>query len=350
MTQSSVASRRKTRARALTMAELARKAQVSEATVSRALAGSTLVAAETRKRIQQLARRSGYRVNAAASSLRSRVTRTVAVAILLEHEWRQAISDPFFLVLLGAVADALAERGRNLILSKVETDIPRFLQQAVRSNQIDGLIVFGQSLHHAALNATADTGFPMVVWGARLPDQRYVSVGSDNEQGGFLAAEHLAQQGCRDVAFLGDPRLPEVALRHKGYRRALRDYGVRPAPRLELSVHFEADAAYAELSALLDSGLAVDGIVASSDVIAMSALRALAERGRRVPTDVAVVGFDDIPLASHTSPPLTTVRQDIRGGGTLLVEKLMEQIVGQPGELTVLAAELIVRASSLRAR
>jgi DNA-binding LacI/PurR family transcriptional regulator len=332
------------------MAELARRAQVSKATVSRALAGSPLIAAATRQRIQQLARRSGYSVNAAASSLRSRVTRTVAVAILLEHEWRQAISDPFFLVLLGAIADALAERGRNLILSKVEAEIPRFLQQTVRSNQVDGLIVVGQSLHHEALNVIAGSGFPMVVWGGRLPDQRYVSVGSDNEQGGFLAAEHLARQGCRDVAFLGNTRLPEVALRHKGYRRGLRARGLQPTSGLKLSVHFEADTAYAELGALLDSGLRVDGIVASSDVIAMSALRALAERGRRVPGDVAVVGFDDIPLASHTSPPLTTVRQDITGGGRLLVEKLVEQILGQACASSVLPAELIVRASSARDR
>lgn len=348
MTQSDPAARRRTRERALTMAELARRAQVSEATVSRALAGSTLVAAATRERIQQLARRAGYSVNAAASSLRSKVTRTISVAILLEHESRQAISDPFFLVLLGAVADALAERGRNLILSKVATDIPRFLRRAVRSNQTDGLIVFGQSLHHAALDETAASGFPLTVWGARLPEQRYVSVGSDNEQGGFLATEHLLRQGCRNLAFLGNTRLPEVALRHQGYRRALRAHGLEPTSRLELCVHFEAHTAYTELGALLDTGLRVDGIVASSDVMAMSALRALAERGRQVPADVAVVGFDDIPLASFTSPPLTTVRQDIVGGGRLLVEKLMEQIAGQNSEAAVLGAELIVRASSLR--
>ncbi len=328
------------------MQELARRAGVSEATVSRALSDSPLIASKTRERIRQLAQRSGYSVNAAASSLRSKVTRTVAVAILLEHERRQAISDPFFLTLLGAVADALAARGRNLILSKVETDVSRFLEQAVRSNQIDGLIVVGQSLHHAALNATADSGFPMAVWGARLPDQNYVSVGSDNEQGGFLAAAHLAEQGCRDVAFLGNTRLPEVAERYRGYRRALRVHGLRAAPKLKLNVHFEADAAYSELATLLDAGPLVDGIVASSDVIAMSALRALAERGRRVPDHVAVVGFDDIPLASHTSPPLTTVRQDIARGGRLLVDKLLEQIAGRTSESVVLPAELIVRASS----
>jgi DNA-binding LacI/PurR family transcriptional regulator len=152
------------------MAQLAQRAGVSEATVSRALAQSPLIAARTRERIQQLARQAGYSINPAASSLRSKITRNVSVAILLEHERRQAISDPFFLVLLGSIADALAERGYSLTLSKVESGAAAWLERAVRSHQADGLILIGQSLHHAALNATAGSGFPMVVWGARLPD------------------------------------------------------------------------------------------------------------------------------------------------------------------------------------
>jgi DNA-binding LacI/PurR family transcriptional regulator len=330
------------------MAQLAQRAGVSEATVSRALAQSPLIAARTRERIQQLARQAGYSINPAASSLRSKITRNVSVAILLEHERRQTISDPFFLVLLGSIADALAERGYSLTLSKVESGAAAWLERAARSRQADGLILIGQSLHHAALNATADSGFPMVVWGARLPDQRYVSIGSDNEQGGFLASAHLIEQGCRDVAFLGNTRVPEVAQRYRGHLRALRARDLPREPRLKLSVHFDSDAAYFELSTLLDSGLRVDGIAASSDVIAMSALRALGERGRRVPGDVAVSGFDDIPLASHTSPPLTTVRQDVARGGRLLVEKLMALIAGEPAESITLPAELIVRASSIR--
>src|SRR5512134_930428 len=159
------------RRRALTMAQLARRAGVSSATVSRALRDSPLIAQKTRERIQRLAEKSGYRVNPGASSLRSKVTRSVAVAIPLKHEPRQAVSDPFFLVLLGAIADALAERDHSLILSKLESGTTRWLEHVLHSNQFDGLIVIGQSRHHSALNHAAGSGFPMVVWGARLPDQ-----------------------------------------------------------------------------------------------------------------------------------------------------------------------------------
>jgi DNA-binding LacI/PurR family transcriptional regulator len=330
------------------MAQLARRAGVSSSTVSRALRNSPLVAPRTRQRVQRLAERSGYRVNVGASSLRSKVTRSVAVAIPLEHEPRQAISDPFFLVLLGAIADALAERDHNLILSKLESGTTRWLDRALHSSQIDGLIVIGQSRHHSALNDAAASGFPMVVWGASLPKQRYVTVGSDNERGGFIATSHLLEQGCRHVAFLGNSQVPEVAQRFEGYLRASEAHGLSRAVRLEMPVHFDSDAAYYEVSTLLSSGLQIDGIVASSDVIAMSALRALGERGLRVPADVAVCGFDDIALARHTSPPLTTVRQHIATAGRLLVERLMELIAGKRAESTVLPAELIIRASSIR--
>jgi DNA-binding LacI/PurR family transcriptional regulator len=333
---------------ALTMEQLARRAGVSAATVSRALSNSPLIAQKTRQRIQRLAEKSGYRVHRGASSLRTKMTHSVAVAIPLEHEPRQAVSDPFFLTLLGAIADALAERDRNLILSKLESGTTRWLDRALHSNQSDGLIVIGQSRHHSALNRAAGSGFPMVVWGARLADQRYVTVGSDNERGGFVATSHLIEQGCRHVAFLGNTRVPEVARRFEGYLRAIEAHGLSRDVQLNMPVHFDSDAAYYEVSTLLGAGLQIDGIVASSDVIAMSALRALGERGLRVPADVAVTGFDDVSLARHTSPPLTTVRQDIATAGRLLVEKLMDLIAGKPAQPTVLPTELIIRASSLR--
>ncbi len=330
------------------MAQLAALAGVHEATVSRALANSPLVAKETRERVQRLADENGYTLNLAASSLRSKVARTVSVAILLEHEPRQPLSDPFFLVLLGAIADALAARDHNLMLSKVESDADKWLRQAVRSDNIDGLIVVGQSFRHEALNAVCQTGVPLVVWGAKLRGQRYVTVGSDNENGGYMAARHLIGQGCRNIAFLGNTRLPEVAPRFAGYRRALKESRIARRSDLERLVHFDSTTARREVSNLLDARQPLDGVVASSDVIAMSVLQALSERGRRIPADVAVVGFDDVPLASHTSPPLSTIRQDIAGAGVLIVDKLMDLIAGKDVQSTVLPAELVVRKSTVR--
>src|SRR5690606_6920183 len=134
------------------------------------------------------------------------------------------------------------------------------------------------------LNRLADSGFPLVVWGARLPDQQYLTVGSDNEAGGHAATRHLVAQGCRRIVFLGDPAAPEVGARLKGYLRALEEAGIARVPALEVPVRFGGDAAYHAIATLAGAGVEFDGVVACSDVFAISAMRALAERELKVKT------------------------------------------------------------------
>src|SRR6187549_54318 len=330
------------------MAEVARRAGVSLSTVSRALSGSPLISEETRRLVAQAAEKLDYRVDAAGSSLRTGLTRTIGVVIPLAHAARQSLSDPFFLEILGAIADELTASGYSLLLSKVTEDPADWISTIARGRRADGVIVVGQSLHHESLNRLARNGFPLVVWGARLPDQRYVSVGSDNEAGGFDATTHLVSQGCRRIVFLGDAGAPEVAARLNGYRRALRKAGIAPSAQLEVPVRFGSDSAYHAVASLAGAEVEFDGIVACSDVFAINAMRALAERGLKVPADVAIVGFDDMPFAAYTTPPLTTIRQNCHVGARLLVENLMRAIRQQPGSTVIVPTELVVRASSLR--
>jgi len=334
------------------MAEVARRAGVSLSTVSRALAGSSLISDATRDLVRGVASSLDYRVDAAGSSLRTGLTRTAGVVIPLTHARTQHLSDPFFLEILGGIADELSACGYSMLLSKVTEDPTEWVTSVVGARRADGVIVIGQSLHHTALNALADTGVPFVVWGARRADQRYVTVGSDNEQGGYSAAAHLLAQGCRKIAFLGDAAVPEVAARLEGYARALREAGRRRDARLEVPVRFggENDAAYRAVVSLLDAGIELDGIVACSDVFAMSAMQALAERGYSIPADCAIVGYDDIALAALTTPPLTTVRQNCREGARLLVEKLELAIRHERAESAVIPTAIVVRASSERER
>jgi DNA-binding LacI/PurR family transcriptional regulator len=334
------------------MIEVARRAGVSPSTVSRALAGSPLISEETRALVREAAASLDYRVHAAGSSLRSGTTRTVGVVIPLSHAEQQNFSDPFFLEILGAIADELAGRGYSMLLSKVTHDPTDWITTVIEAGRADGAVVIGQSLHHEALDALAVTGAPFVVWGARQGSQRYVSVGSDNEAGGYSATSHLLAQGCRRIAFLGDSAVPEVAARLEGHVRALRAAGRRRTPRLELPVRFggDGDSTDRAIGALLATEAELDGVVACSDVLAMRAMRTLAEHGRQVPTDVAIVGYDDIPFAALTTPPLTTVRQNCRQGARLLVEKLMSSIRREPTDSVVIPTEIVVRASSLRRR
>jgi len=329
------------------MAEIAALAGLSESTVSRALAGSRFVNADTRRRVKALAQELGYRVNPVARSLRSRKTRTIGVMIPLQHDEEQQPSDSFLLGLLGGIADALAERDYDLLLSPPRSDIEEWISRCLGTGQAGGVIVLGQSYHHELLNEAASQGAAMVVWGADVAGRGYATVGSDNRAAGRAAAAHLIEIGRRKLAFFGDARLPEVAQRYQGFRDALAAAGLDPGAAPAVSVHFGASQAHAEAVAFLGGGPDIDGIFAASDVIGMGAIRALVAAGRRVPGDVAVVGFDDVPLAEVASPPLTTLRQNSARGAAALVELLLDQIAGRPAKSVVIPAELIVRGSTV---
>jgi DNA-binding LacI/PurR family transcriptional regulator len=339
---------RKKKSNSIDMAEVARRAGVSLSTVSRSLAGHPSISDETRERVREIAASINYRVDSSASTLRTGLTRTIAVVIPLEHASKQRLSDPFFLEMLGAIADELTARGYSMLLSKTTQDPRSWISSIVQSRRVDGVIVIGQSFHHAHLNELATGNINMVVWGAQLPDQRYPTVGSDNKEAGSMGTQHLLDQGCRQIVFLGDPDVPEVSARREGYSLALRKAGIERQPRLEAAVRFGSDAAYETVCSLLSAHADFDGIFACSDVIAMSAMRALTERGRKVPSDVAIVGFDDVPLAAYTTPPLTTIRQDYATGARLLVERILQPRSFGASIASVLPTELVVRASSLK--
>ncbi|TXH69425.1 MAG: LacI family transcriptional regulator [Lysobacteraceae bacterium] len=328
------------------MADIARLAGVSESTVSRALRDSPLIAASTRSRIRRLAEEAGYAVNPVASRLRSRQTGVITVAIPLVHERDQHLFDPFMMTMLAHLADTLGDRGYNMLLSKIAAHQDGWVRRLQQSGRSDGVILIGQSFEHGSINEAARAGIPLVAWGTRLPAQRYPVVGTDNRLGGRIGAEHMIRNGRRRIAFLGDERLPEVAHRFEGYRLALREAGLKALPELQVRSRFAADDADRSAKELLARGVAFDGVMAASDVIAISAMRALAESGRRVPQDVSVVGFDDILLAEHAHPPLTTVRQELAQGATALVDTVLAAVRGEKPESTILAPSLIVRASA----
>ncbi len=201
-------------------------------------------------------------------------------------------------------------------------------------------------MEHERISAAALSGTKLVAWGARLPDQPYVTVGSDNRAGGRLATAHLLARGRRHIAFVGDCRLPEIAQRHDGYLDALRAAGLPADGALVVPTLFEAKDALAAMGRLMERPILIDGVVAASDVIAIAAIQALAAAGFRVPTDVSVIGFDDIVMAAHTSPPLTTIRQDIARGAEALADRMLALIEGGAAECLEMSPILIVRGST----
>lgn len=333
--------------RRLQMADIARLAGVSTSTVSRALSGSTLVNDETRQRIAELARSLKYSINIDARNLRLKQTRTIAVVVPFDSETRQHLSDPFFLGILGSLADALTDRGFDMLLSRIDAEHLDNAAQIFDTGRVLGVILIGQWRHHDQLNQLAARHVPIVVWGAQLPQQLYVTVGSDNVTGGQKATEHLLQSGRKRIAFFGDTQLPEVAQRYEGYCKALAQHGITLDEKLVVSASFIEEGGKLAVAELCRRQTSFDALFACSDLLAMTSINSLRENNYRVPDDVAVVGYDDIELARYFHPPLTTVRQPMAQAGLALVDALLTLIEDGNSVAQLLPTELMVRASSV---
>ena len=333
--------------RRLQMADIARLAGVSVSTVSRALSGSTLVNAETRTRVAELAKSLNYTINQGAQNLRLQKNRTIAVVVPYDAASRQHISDPFFLAIVGSLADALTDLGYEMLLTRVDAEKLESAGAAYDAGRVVGVIIIGQWRHHDQLNGLAARQVPLVVWGAEMPQQIYCTVGGDNRDGGLQATRHLIAGGRRRILFLGDPALPEVRWRHEGYRDALKEAGIKPDPRWLLSVPFEESAARMAVDEAYRSGVSFDGVVACSDLLALQAVRSVRATGRRVPVDVSITGYDDAPLAAWSAPPLSTIHQPVDQAGRLIVEALLSQVQGQRPHSRVMPVNLVVRKSTV---
>lgn len=340
ITASSAAQRR------LQMADIARLAGVSTSTVSRALSGSNLVNEETRGRIMELARSLKYSINIGAQNLRMKQNRTVGVVVPYDTQTRQHLSDPFFLSMLGSLADALTEQGFDMLVTRVDSEQLDAAALPFDTGRVIGIVLIGQWRHHDQLNQLAARHVPIVVWGAQLPQQLYTTIGGDNLAGGRMATEHLIAKGRRRIAFFGDTNLPEVALRYSGHCQALSEQGLPIDMQLLVPVSFQPQAGDQAVQELITRGVPFDAVFACSDLLAMTAIHRLRDSGWQVPQDVAVVGYDDIELASYFHPPLSTVQQPIRAAGRALVAALLALVDGKDSPSQQLPTQLMIRTSS----
>lgn len=330
------------------MSDLARIAGVSKSTVSRALADSDRVTKETRDRIQKLAKQYNYRMNVKARNFRLQNILTIGVLLPSNGRADWLATDPFILEMLGSIADALeAKGGHELLLAKQSNNDPSWIEEFARTRSVDGVIVVGQSLYHEELNNAASAHKAMVVWGAEITGQKYITVGTDNYRGGKLATEHLLAQGRKRFAFLGDTRFPETRLRYEGYRDALKSAGLEYRAELTTDSENASDVALKSISDLLNAEPTFDALVAASDMLAFSAIKAIGNFGLKVPDDVAVVGYDDITLSDYSNPTLSSISQDRQAGGQALVDRLFELIEDGETNNTIIDTKLVIRESSV---
>jgi LacI family transcriptional regulator len=326
-----------------TIRDVALRAGVSIATVSRVLNRSDHpVRAALRARVEAAARELDFRPSSLARGLAGRETRTLALVV-------PDIANPYYPRLSRGVEDVASAAGYALIVCNTDYRVDKLALylQLLREKRVDGVLLAGGGHENPAdLAELADADLPLQAIG-RHP-LAAPSVRIDNVAAGRAATAHLLERGRRRIAFVGGPAAhTTVGDRRRGYRQALRAAGLRPLPRLEIETSFSP--ADGELAArrLLEPAHQPDAVFAVNDYLAIGVVHGLLAAGRRVPDDVAVIGFDDIPLAAYFRPSLSSVAVPAYELGTAATEQLLRQLAGETvGETLWLETRVVARESS----
>ncbi len=323
--------------------DIARLANVSHSTVSRALSGSTLISPETVQRIRRIAEDSGYRPSAAARSLVTSRTATIGVVVT-------SIADPFAAEVVLGIEDAANDCNYSVILANSCAQPEREVRvvRAFEERRVDGIIVTSSRVGAVYVEMLSQTRVPIVLLNNQHPSEVMHSVMIDNLSASQKATRHLIDLGHRRIAYVGDRfGCQSDTERFGGYRAAL-DLAYLPF-QPEYVVHGsgnpEGGAAAAET--LLSLPSQPTAIFCYNDMTALGAMRAIAARGLSVPSDISVVGFDDLFFAQYSTPPLTTVRQPMREMGRLALDTLMKLLAEDGSQPNIkVPGELIVRHST----
>jgi DNA-binding LacI/PurR family transcriptional regulator len=314
-----------------TSSEVARRAGVSRTTVSFVLNGvlDQGISELTRAKVLAAAREMGYQPNAAARTLAGGSTGTVALVI---PKASHLYVDVFLAQLAASINEECHRHGLRMLIESTEDDgrEPGGFVNLVRSRRIDGLIVVNlPTSAHEHLVRIQEAGIPMVVLaGGQAGMQRFETIGNDTMLSTQIAVDHLLDLGHKRVAYVSyaPPDYDTINGREAGWRHALRQRGIEPEPSWVEYGDISAQSGYEATRRLIARGGKFTALFAGNDTIAFGALRALGEAGLRVPHDVAMVGYDDIPLAAFASPPLTTMRSDPISHGKDAMQLLWVQL------------------------
>jgi LacI family transcriptional regulator len=333
----------------ITIRDVARAGGVSVATVSRALNGGRNVRPETRARILQVVERVGYVPHGGARSLITRQTRTVGVLLPDLH-------GEFFSELIRGVDLAARRRGYHLLVSGSHSDRSeiRAVLRALRG-RVDGLVVMSPDIDAPILRENLPADLPVVLVGggdgsgaATADTPVYDVLEIDNRAGASSMVRHLAALGHRRIAFIaGPPGNHDAQVRLAAYRETLGGVGAEAASDLVLAGDFTQESGYQTGRRLLGLRPRPTAVFAANDAMAIGCLAALREAGVRVPAEVALAGFDDVPIARYLSPPLTTVRVGISELGATALDRLLLALAGErpTGGVEILPTALVVRGS-----
>jgi DNA-binding LacI/PurR family transcriptional regulator len=329
-----------------TIADIARLAGVSKSTVSRALNDSPLIGEETKERIRALARRHNFRINVPARQLSLRQSHTIAFVTHAVHK-DFSVADLFGLEIMGGVSSGLSANGYDMLVVHVNPREIEWAHNYLDTGRVDGFILLTSTRKSDHIQALVEMGAPFIAWGPPKPGLSHCSVTGDNINGGKLATEHLIRSGRERIAFLGGPPDElEVQHRFKGYEVALQEAGKSIDSALLAYGDFTDISGAVAMRSLLEQAPDLDAVFVNSDLMAIEAMNVIREQGWRVPEDIAVVGYDDLSIAAHCNPPLTTIRQNIPLAGRLLAQNLLQHLETGVVTNTSIPVELIIRRSA----
>jgi len=329
-----------------TSADVAARAGVSRTTVSFVLNGrvDTQIPRTTWRRVEEAARELGYHPHEAARQLAGGSSLTLGV--VLRQSPDQVAADALLSETLWGLAQAARQGGYRVLIEPIAPGAGTYAD-LLRSHRTDGLVVSGPRADDHELAGLVRDGFPIVLQGSRA-DLDAPSVDVDNQAGARTAVEHLIGLGHSLIGCITNAPLAYTAASQRlaGYQDALEAANLESDERLIVEGSFDASSGHDAMGLLL-SRAKPTAVFVASDVVAFGAMRALREAGRRVPSDISIVGFDDIPLAEHFDPPLTTVRLPAHALGAAVGQALMDRVAGRPvAPRTLLPTELIVRDST----
>jgi DNA-binding LacI/PurR family transcriptional regulator len=329
-----------TKSRPPTIADVALKAKVSIATVSRVLNGTTPVLPEKADRVRLAMEELQFVPRHAARVLASKRTNTIGLLL-------PEISGAFFSPMLKGIEAGAHDAGYGLLIHSTKQEGPS--RRPLGEHNTDGLLIFTDGLDHRELHRLYNLNFPMVLLHQTAPDLLNIpAIAIENKDGAAVLIDHLIEaHGRRRIVYLQGPEGHEDSVwRERGYREALEAHNIPFDEHLIASGGFDEDEAFATMQQLLLDGLDFDAVFAGDDDAAIGVMRALKLAGRAVPDDVAVVGFDDVPFARYLSPALTTVRAPIEAVGREAVRQLTRLMNGEQAEvLTLMRTELVIRES-----
>jgi DNA-binding LacI/PurR family transcriptional regulator len=335
-------------ARRPTLNAVAARAGVGRGTVSRVINGSPKVSDRSRAAVERAIAELGYVPNRAARSLATR--RTDAVALVVPDAENRLFSEPYFSGIIRGVSAGLADAGMQLlvVLTRDDKEHGR-LAAYLAAQRVDGVLMMAVHGDDTLPDRLEELAVPTVLAGRRGDRERLGHVRADNRGGARLAVRHLLTGGRRFIGTITGPLDMDVArARLDGYREALREAGAPVEEDLIAGGDFTEEGGRAAMRELLRRRPDLDAVFAASDVMASGAVQELRAAGRRIPRDVALIGFDDSVVARHVDPPLTSVRQPLEEMGRAMAGLLLEEIAhrGTGRRGVVLPTELVVRESA----